>query len=244
MVTSKDAEVARINRADSDDMDALAARFKTMRKLLELDAVSAKKVVAEHGSKAMEQLGQIPRSDLGQTMRKERTTVRLRQQFLPRNLNYAGIVFGGDILKTLERAATTAAGRLFGPDARPYTQYVRQLVFIRPVLSKQLMDVRATVVATWSSCACVMVRANVEDPFSNTVLPCHSGVFFVTADRNSDSNDGDSDRNVRVHVEYPLSEIGNSVKRARVDDTSQHKDFFIAMAVASDLDVNTLCEDV
>lgn len=225
-------------------MDALAARFKTTRRVIGFDGAGAKKVISEHGSKPLEQLVQLSNSDDVITMRMERTTVGLRQQFLPRNLNHAGIVFGGDILKTLERAATSAAGRVFGPHVRPLTQYVCALVFIRPVLSKQLMDVQATVVATWSSCACVMVRARVEDPFTKTVLPSHSGIFFVTADRNADSDDDGSNRDVRVQVEHPRFEDGTSDKCDRVDDASRHGDFFIAMAAACDLDINTLCQDV
>lgn len=236
MVTTKDAKVAPAASADGARMDALASRFKAARRLMGADASAAAKVLKEHGSLPFDQLALCSKpQDAFITTKMERTTLTLRQHYLPRHLNHGGIVFGGDILRTLERAATAAAVRLFAPGVTAVTTNVRALVFIRPILARQLMHVEATVVATWPACVCVMARASVNDPFTKSVLPCHSGVFFVTAT--------DPSQLVQVHVEAPMHRDGDVIKCEDGIDEQAKTDFCIAMTVASDLDTNTSCGD-
>lgn len=254
MATSKDAKVPPIASVD-EEMDALAARYKLVRRMVAADEAAARGVVEKYGSLPYAQALDVAKCWQGRTTLMERTTLMLRQQFLPRHINYAGIVFGGDILRTLERAATASAARLFPPHVPTVTRAVRALVFLRPVEPKQLMHVEATVVATWAACVCVMVRASVDDAFKRTLLPCHAGVFFVTADSGGETEPACMSRNVNMHVGIPRAgkhDGGESVahcngdenanKRPRFEDASHATDFFIAMAVASDLDTDCLCE--
>lgn len=217
------------------DTNQLNARFKLNRRLITTeDATTVKQISEQLESTPLNQLNDvtIPRNVPSVCI--NRTTITIKKQFMPRHLNFAGIVFGGDILQTLESAATTAAGRLLSTKGTPVTARIRSLIFIRPVKPKQLMIVQASVVASWSSTVCVMIRASVDDPFDKTILPSHAGVFFITNNFQNDQVDSNDRVSCGVRVRVDEGPDGNSK-----DETQDQliMDKAIAMAVASDIDV-------
>lgn len=106
------------------------------------------------------------------------TRIRIRKQFLPRNLNFGGVVFGGDILSSLDRLAVSCAARLLNTAC--VTRRVRCLSFWKPVEPRIALQIDATAIATGPSVVCVLVRAVVDHRHDGIEMtPSHAGVFLV-----------------------------------------------------------------
>lgn len=110
--------------------------------------------------------------------------VRVRKQFLPRNLNLAGVVFGGDLLELMERVACVCGGRLVkGGEVRVVG--IRALSFWRPVVVENVLEVEGRVVVAGGGLLGVVVRSWVESDTGvggggeDRILG-HSGVFHLS----------------------------------------------------------------
>lgn len=106
------------------------------------------------------------------------TRIRIRKQFLPRNLNFRGVVFGGDILSSLDRVAVSCATRLLNTAC--VTRRVRCLSFWKPIEPRIALQIDATAVATGPSVVCVFVQTLVDHRHDGVdMIPSHAGVFLV-----------------------------------------------------------------
>jgi len=105
------------------------------------------------------------------------TEVEVRRQFLPRNQNLQGTIFGGDVLLWMDRVATYTA-RQFTRNARMVTLAMNRIFFKQPIFSTDLVRMRSRVVYVRNYTAEVeidvsLLRVNGEEP------PSHSGYFTV-----------------------------------------------------------------
>lgn len=108
----------------------------------------------------------------------EATTLRFRIAFLPRHLNFAGVVFGGDVLARLERSAVSCAARVLGRGC--VTLGLRCVTFIDVVKRLTVVQVTARVVACSTRFACVVVRADLDKRHDGSILTAsHCGVFYI-----------------------------------------------------------------
>lgn len=106
------------------------------------------------------------------------TQLVTRKQFLPRHKNGAGIIFGGDILHSLDRAAVACASRL--TTCACFTKRIHSLSFLDAVLTHEALEIVATVVAVSEHEALVVVRAAVDKLHDGSLMqPSHLGVFCV-----------------------------------------------------------------
>lgn len=148
-----------------------------------------------------------------------RTLLRIRRQFLPRNLNFAGKVFGGDILTMLDRAAVACAARVLnGPCV---TRRVHTLAFWEPVEAQIALQVEALVVAVRKAVVCVSVRAVLDHRHDGMDLtPSHAGIFLIVPLLKNDASPAEG-----------ISGIGVAVPDSTDDEFST--EFYRALAVCS-----------
>lgn len=105
------------------------------------------------------------------------TEVRVKRQFMPRNNNALGTIFGGDILLWLDRVATHTARRFTG---NPYsvTLAMNRIFFKQPIFITDLVEMTARVVYVRHYTLEVEITVSVQRA-SGEVLPSHSGYFTV-----------------------------------------------------------------
>lgn len=80
-----------------------------------------------------------------ETLRYDDTAVYLRKNFLPRNLNALGTVFGGDLLEWMELGATACASN-FTRNPHVITIAMDNIFFHKPILPRHLLELTAKVV--------------------------------------------------------------------------------------------------
>eukprot|EP00178_Gracilaria_changii_P021551 TRINITY_DN639_c0_g1_i2.p1 TRINITY_DN639_c0_g1~~TRINITY_DN639_c0_g1_i2.p1 ORF type:complete len:260 (+),score=39.35 TRINITY_DN639_c0_g1_i2:673-1452(+) len=108
------------------------------------------------------------------------TQITIRKHFLPRHLNYGGVVFGGDILQTLENAALSCASRMQQKPMRVVA--VRSVSFVAAVQTRSMFHVVATAIACTRQTVIILIRAFIDQENNRFSLqPSHSGVFYVAA---------------------------------------------------------------
>lgn len=105
--------------------------------------------------------------------------VRIRKQFLPANLNMAGVVFGGDLLGLMERIACVCGERIV-KRGEVRVVGIRSLSFWRPVVLENVLEVEGRVVVAGGGLLGVVVRTWMEqgEDGKERVMG-HSGVFHL-----------------------------------------------------------------
>lgn len=130
----------------------------------------------------------------------DETILSIRKDFLPRNMNFSGVVFGGDLLTNIEAVATTCAVRFSGETREYRTVAVRSLSFLRPVPRFKMLEISAKVIISSTHFVCVLVRAYIHanEKDGGKVLS-HHGLFHLIAV--SDENDESLAEN-NVELDY------------------------------------------
>jgi len=91
------------------------------------------------------------------------TEIHLRKNFLPRNLNGLGTVFGGDLLEWMDGAATMCASN-FLRNANTVTISIDSVFFKQPILPRHVLDLTAKVIYTRRHSIQVEVVVKVNEP--------------------------------------------------------------------------------
>jgi acyl-CoA thioesterase 11/acyl-coenzyme A thioesterase 9 len=105
------------------------------------------------------------------------TEVEVRRQFLPRNLNQQGTIFGGDVLLWMDRVATYTA-RQFTRNAHMVTLAMNRIFFKQPIFSSDLVRMRSRVVYVRNYTAEVEIDVSIQR-LNGEEVPSHSGFFTV-----------------------------------------------------------------
>lgn len=192
------------------------------------------------------------------------TRITVRKQFLPRHLNYAGVVFGGDILTTLDRVAVACASRL--THVPMATSRILSLTFKQPVQLRQALHVTACVVTSWrgqalaedqdqdrdrggdgdgshvsSAAAVVVVRTFVDDRHDGSAMKAgHAGVFLLTSLPSSGKSTVCTDAQSKQGHDNGM--VVEAVPSPNDGDGKDATDFYAAMAMLQDIDPNHLLE--
>lgn len=126
------------------------------------------------------------------------TRVVVRKQYLPRHLNHGGVVFGGDILDTLDAVAMSCARRASLGTARFATVAIKGLSFLKPTELTKVLQVEAIVVASSQRFMAVVVRTFIDENHDGKeLLAAHAGIFHMVAI----GPDGQAVEEVEVGVE-------------------------------------------
>jgi acyl-CoA thioesterase 11/acyl-coenzyme A thioesterase 9 len=105
------------------------------------------------------------------------TEIEVRRQFLPRNLNQLGTIFGGDVLKWMDRVATYTA-RHFTRNQTMVTLAMNRIYFKQPIFSTDLVHMKARVVYVRHYTLEVEITTAIQRMTGERV-PSHSGYFTV-----------------------------------------------------------------
>ena len=103
--------------------------------------------------------------------------IEVSRVFLPRNLNRAGTIFGGDVLLWMDRLATYTA-RHFTRNRNMVTIAMNRIFFKQPIFSTDLVQMKARVVYVRNFTLEVEIAVTLERPGGERV-PSHSGTFIV-----------------------------------------------------------------
>lgn len=112
-------------------------------------------------------------------MNPEHTQITIRKQYLPRHRNFTGVIFGGDVLETLEKSALACVHRMQGGgDFR--TIGMRGVSFLKPVDVRVAVEVQATIVSCTEHVVTVMVNSFLDEEHDGSrMVPSHRGVFHI-----------------------------------------------------------------
>jgi acyl-CoA thioesterase 11/acyl-coenzyme A thioesterase 9 len=105
------------------------------------------------------------------------TEIEVRRQFLPRNLNALGTIFGGDVLRWMDRVATYTA-RQFTRNPHMVTLAMNRIFFKQPIFSADLVSMRSRIVYVRNYTAEVEIDVTIQRP-NGDLVPSHSGFFTV-----------------------------------------------------------------
>jgi acyl-CoA thioesterase 11/acyl-coenzyme A thioesterase 9 len=105
------------------------------------------------------------------------TEIMVRRQFLPRNLNQLGAIFGGDILLWMDRVATYAA-REFTANPHMVTIAMNRIFFRHPIYTTDLVELSAHVVYVRHYTLEVEIEVRLQR-LSGETLQSHTGYFTV-----------------------------------------------------------------
>ena len=92
------------------------------------------------------------------------TALVIRKQFLPRNANQLGIVFGGDTIELMEELALATA-RQFTGNIRMVTIAMEDVLFLKPLHVNDMVVMAAKVVFVGNSTLVVEVTVKAARPF-------------------------------------------------------------------------------
>ncbi|KNC49007.1 ATP-binding Cassette superfamily protein [Thecamonas trahens ATCC 50062] len=165
-----------------DGNDAACAEFVANRKKASL-ALKIKIKALEAAAAAGElTAADVYDSSIGsdhilESITMDAATMYFRKQFLPRSLNINKTIFGGDLLKWMERAARTTA-KAFARNPYVYTIAMSEMTFSVPIFLSDMVELEATPVYVRRHVVVIAVRINVER-LDGTVLRSHSGSFTV-----------------------------------------------------------------
>ncbi|MDH5752332.1 MAG: hypothetical protein OEZ59_07945 [Deltaproteobacteria bacterium] len=115
--------------------------------------------------------------DKSEYLSPERTEVRVRRLFMPRNLNVLGTIFGGDILLWMDRVATQTA-RQFTRNRNVITLAMNRIFFRQPIFTTDMVEMVARVVYVRRYTLEVAVNVTLQRA-DGTELESHSGYFTV-----------------------------------------------------------------
>ncbi len=103
------------------------------------------------------------------------------KQYLPRHQNFAGAVFGGDLLETTTRVASYAAARLSrGLCTSPQCIALKYFSFVKPMMPLNLWRITARVAAIRGAVIYVEVRADIDENHDGKVMTrSHDGLFAM-----------------------------------------------------------------
>lgn len=193
--------------------DELLGEFKAARKVMSQDDLRTLEGLADTRVSFSALLERCP----SHKIRVADTRVVVRKQYLPRNLNYGGVIFGGDILETLDSVAANCARRASLGTARFVTVAIKGLSFLKPLESIKVLQVEAKVVASSARFMGVVVRTFVDEAHDGKeMLAAHTGVFHMVAI----GDDGELGKEVDIGV-------GNVI----IEDDEHLADFYRAMAL-------------
>lgn len=100
---------------------------------------------------------------------------------LPEELNHAGFVYGGNILRHMDAVGSMAAIRY--ARSRIVTAAVEYMTFRSPVSPNEIMHFHASVNGVWNSSMEVGIRTEAEEPFSGSIRHvCTCYMTFVALD--------------------------------------------------------------
>lgn len=102
--------------------------------------------------------------------------VTVSKQYLPRHKNFAGMVFGGDLLETTTRVATYAAARV-APSATPRCVGIRYFTFAQPISPLDLWHLTSRAVAVKAGVVYVQVRATIDSKHDGKLS--HDALYAV-----------------------------------------------------------------
>jgi acyl-CoA hydrolase len=105
------------------------------------------------------------------------TEIVVRRQFLPRNQNVLGTIFGGDVLMGLDRVATYTA-RHFTRNRNMVTLAMNRIYFKQPIYSADLVQMTARVVYVRNYTLEVEIGVMIQR-WNGEQVPSHSGYFTV-----------------------------------------------------------------
>jgi len=105
------------------------------------------------------------------------TAVEVRRQFLPRNQNQQGTIFGGDVLLWMDRVATYTA-RQFTRNPLMVTLAMNRIFFKQPIFSHDLVCMRSRIVYVRNYTAEVEIDVSIQR-LNGEEVPSHSGFFTV-----------------------------------------------------------------
>lgn len=103
--------------------------------------------------------------------------IDVRRQFLPRNLNQLGTIFGGDVIMWMDRVATYTA-RHFTRNRNMITLAMNRIFFKQPITSADWVRMTARVVYVRHSTLEVDIAVSIQH-MNGEVVPSHSGQFTV-----------------------------------------------------------------
>ncbi|MFZ5573217.1 MAG: hotdog domain-containing protein [Thermodesulfobacteriota bacterium] len=92
------------------------------------------------------------------------TELVIRKKFLPRNANALGNVFGGDTVEMMEELALAAA-RQFTGNFRMVTIAMEDVLFLKPLLLDDIVEMRARVIFVANTTLVVEITVKGEDFF-------------------------------------------------------------------------------
>ncbi len=105
------------------------------------------------------------------------TEITVMRQFMPRNLNQAGTIFGGDVLQWMDRVATYTA-RHFTRNRHMVTIAMNRIFFKQPIYPTDLVELTARVVYVRHFTLEVAIDVKLQRA-TGEELPSHSGYFTV-----------------------------------------------------------------
>jgi acyl-CoA thioesterase 11/acyl-coenzyme A thioesterase 9 len=105
------------------------------------------------------------------------TEIELRRQFLPRNLNQRGTIFGGDVLLWMDRIATYTA-RHFTGNRNMITLAMNRIFFKHPIASLDWVTMTARVVYVRRYTLEVEIAVSLQH-LDGSRTASHSGSFTV-----------------------------------------------------------------
>lgn len=168
----------RMAHFDADQVGDLQRKYKFCRRLFQ------SKDISQLASTAKENGGYAQMYNICHESMVESglTLIKVRKQYLPRNENLYKVVFGGDILITLETAAVTCANQMYGGCKRFYCIGMRSVGFLHAVPVIQALEVHAKVVGCSQHVVCVLVYSYVDRKHDGSDMAlCHHGVFHLAS---------------------------------------------------------------
>lgn len=116
----------------------------------------------------------------GETVRASEAEVAFQKQYLPRHKNFSGMVFGGDLLETMERVATYCGRRFVRGAGTVHCVGIKYFNFIQPIEPMNLWCLRGRVAAVMGSVVYVEVSAAIDKEHNGIdLVPSNEGLFAL-----------------------------------------------------------------
>jgi len=164
------------------EQDRAASEYVKQRRALYAEWTRLQKQEEQRGTPLTVQLVEEPRENqLGKRefLSISDTVVEVRKQCLPRHLNHNQTLFGGDILKWMEQTALYTAQRFTGNNEM-MTLSMNRVSFTQPIMTSDILDMRACVVYVRKYVLEVEVQASVDRSGDRrNMRASHTGYFEI-----------------------------------------------------------------
>lgn len=209
--TGRPANVVKPLEAESEEATSFIEEGKNKKRELQRTRNSFLEFEKCQDSSELCHLATKPAKGHREVLHIHDATITVHKQYLPRHKNFSGMVFGGDLLETMERVASYCARRVIRGKGEVRCIAIKYFTFKQPIAPMNLWMLTARACLIVGSVIIVEVSATIDKNHDGTtIVPANDGLFAILC-----TQDADGTLPAEIDVELDASNASLECLRAR-----------------------------